>query len=194
MNFLRNKYNENKEDVDDIISKIIIGKDGKSAFDNYTLNIVEDNEIDSIKDLFNSSNEFLEKVSSIFEKINLPWTLRFIYYSLGSLNRQFYYKNFVWLSINEIEKRLDILEKIGQIHIADIAIKYIGLQKYQILTILKENGKFFIRNDGGNSNEKRNNWKFTIEFNPSIYDDSYFSNLTNILNNENDSIYYENIN
>lgn len=195
MEFIREKYFENKTDIENIIENIVIGEEGESALDNYTFKLVKDDEVESIKDLFNSSETFLEKASSLLEKINMPWSLRFIYFSIGSLNRQFSYNGYVWLSLNEIDKRLDILEKIGQNYIADLAIKYKGLQKYQILTILKENGMFFIRNDGGSDrNEKRNNWKFTLEFNPNNYNENYFLPFSEIMeSDEKKNINYENI-
>jgi hypothetical protein len=124
--------------------------------------------IESLDKSYNINiNEYIEQINKskdIIEfnkKLKLPNKILYIYCLLDSLDREFIYSNFIFISINNIIEQYNLYVFNNQTKICDIAITYLGLGYIIILTYDITTNRFFFRYDG-DSNDS--DIKFSYEF------------------------------
>ena len=115
----------------------------------------------------NCSKEHFQAVNEVFQDINLPKHLLFLYYWLESGSREFNYANMIWMSLDSIRERIAAYKEGGQKQIIDIAYQYAGMGWVNVLSMNVKTGKFFFRADGGsNGYDREDNWEKIRKLNP----------------------------
>lgn len=150
--------------------------------------IIENN-IDKCIKMINSNTKILE----YNKNLNLPLELIYIYSLLDCLDREFTFKNFTFMTFNEIINRYELYISNNQYKICDIAITYIGLGHIIILTYDINNQTFFFRYDGGSNEWDRDlHWEFIKIFNPENQKNKIYNlhETFNIIENMNEFFNY----
>lgn len=116
----------------------------------------------------NCSKEHFKAVNEVFQDINVPKHLIFLYYWLESVSREFNYANMTWMSIDSIRERIAAYKDGGQDRIIDLAYQYAGMGWIDVLSLDRKSGKFFFRIDGGsNGYDRKFNWETACNIDPS---------------------------
>ena len=108
-----------------------------------------------------------EEIDAILEKYSFPDLLRNIYRSIGNKLVEYYYKDWVLISLENIEKRVNIYRGDGQRRVVDFAHKYYGMGHCIVASFDIEDKKIFYRRDGGaNGYERAANYRTMVEYTP----------------------------
>ena len=133
----------------------------------------------------NCINNFIENTTELdsqhilfFNKFPFDKTIKQIYLNVGN-NREIDLNKFTFMALDEIIKRQNNYQNF-----IDLGIYYLGMGHVKVLSMSKQNGKFFFRNDGGsNGYERESNYNLYKNYQPKINELIGFNNAINqILN------------
>ena len=150
-------------DSEQLINELLLK--GRSSSENY----------DSVQQPFFSKDSIsdtnikydTEEIDAILEKHSFPEQLRIIYRSIGNKLVEYYYKDWVLMSLENIENRINIYRKDGQTRVVDFAHKYYGMGHCIVAAFDIEDKKIFYRRDGGsNGYERLANYRQIVEYIP----------------------------
>ena len=150
-------------DSEEIIKKVLL--EGRSSSENYNCTQEPFFSMDSN----NQTNikYVSDEVDSILEKYDFPEDLRKIYRGVGNKLVEYYYKDWVLLSLSNIEERVDIYRKDGQNRVIDFGVKYHGMGHCYVVAFYPEDKKIFYRRDGGaNGYERMAHYREIVEYKP----------------------------
>jgi hypothetical protein len=154
--------------VHKILSDSKIGEDGHSCLDTpFYSGCPRDGEVsDYIKD--HKSARHSAKVDFLFDKFTSPFELRILYKILGKVDVEVIFGEWTWLSMNDVEKRMDVYESHGNKNVMDWAVAYAGMGHVTVVSMDRNTGKFFTRMDGGsNGYDREDSMEAAMRINPS---------------------------
>ena len=115
----------------------------------------------------NRSAEHTAKVDYLFNKFVSPFELRIMYKIIGKPNVELLFGNWSWMSMSDVEKRIDVYEKHGNKNVVDWAVAYVGMGHAKVVSMDRNTGKFFFRFDGGaNAYEREDSMDCAMSIDP----------------------------
>ena len=115
------------------------------------------------------SNNYIKKniKTNILDEYNFPDDLKTLYYEINNQAVEFYFKDWVFMSLDRIIKITELYVENNQYRVIDFAYKYVGLGHCIIISFDPVDKRVFYRYDGGsNGFEREANFKFVINFVP----------------------------
>ena len=156
--------------------------DVKNFFENNARKGVEDHQTASVPFFQQSFSDNLvatdlEQVNIILDDIKnkiaqrgnmkMPEEFEEICKLIGNVDVECNFKCWIFMSLKQIQKRLDLYLKEGQKFIVDFAMRYIGMGHILIVAFDPRDGKIFYRVDGGSNGwERQGNWETVLALDP----------------------------
>lgn len=118
-------------------------------------------------------------VNEILENIPIHTSLKRIYQTIGNPNVDYYYNDWILLSLKQVQEQYKLYQEKKQTRAIDFAMIYTGLGHCIFASYDPILNKIYYRNDGGSNGWDREiNFKFAIEYIP---DESKCHDLSNWL-------------
>ncbi len=120
-------------------------------------------QVDEDADHFKNS-----EVNIILEKLpNIPTELKCMYKCIGNPSIEYYFDEWILMSLNNIQERYKIMKKSNNSRIVDFSTRYCGMGHCVICAYDTKDGKIFYRRDGGSSGwDRQFNWEFISKYVP----------------------------
>lgn len=90
-------------------------------------------------------------LSEIQKNYEIPKELTYLYLGLKNQEDSIIYQDFTFLNLNSINKYAKEMRQDDQEEYIDIAVSYIGMGHYWVVSWHKDQRKYFIRMDGGSN-------------------------------------------
>lgn len=112
----------------------------------------------------------LAKTTEILENLpSMPTPLKTLYKIVGNPDIEYYFGEWTLVSLSNLQKRLDLILREGNLNVVDFAIKYAGMGHIVVCSYDPDDGKIFFRRDGGsNEHERVARWNFIKTYKPKV--------------------------
>ena len=132
----------------------------------------------------NENGYNLEIVNNLLDKISLSNELKIIYQIIGEVNVEYYFDNWILMSLNDVYKHYTEFKKQNQDRVISFALAYLGMGHVIMISYDPVTKKIYYRRDGGSNGWDRElNYKFIIKYVPQTNQGILFNDwLTNIKN------------
>lgn len=111
--------------------------------------------------------EHVARVQALARRASWPTLLAQAYQLLNDSKTEFTLHGWTFMSVHNIETRLQQYAQNGQLRLCDVAIRYEGMGHCRVLCVDTATGRWMQRMDGGsNGYEQNHNWNFACDLNP----------------------------
>jgi hypothetical protein len=107
------------------------------------------------------------RVQALAERLYLPPLVKYAYLHLSDPTREFTAQGWTWMGVDAVEARLELYEEHGQVRIADLAFRSVGMGYVEVLTLDRRTGGVMVRHDGGSNGwDRAANWQAALALQP----------------------------
>jgi len=105
------------------------------------------------------------KVNDLVTTSNIPPPLARLYKIMGHPAREYYFGDWIFMSLDKIITMKNAKEKEGQMNVVDFAVLYMGMGHCIIAAMDPRDDKIFYRHDGGSNGwEREDNFKNIVKY------------------------------
>lgn len=110
---------------------------------------------------------YVNRVQALAERLNMPPLVKYAYLHIADPTREFAAQGWTFMGVDLVEKRVALYEEHGQLRIADLAFRSIGMGHVEVLTLDRRTGTVMARHDGGSNGwDRQAHWEAALALQP----------------------------
>ena len=113
------------------------------------------------------SGAYVSRIQALAERLHLPPAVKYAYLHVADPTREFTAQGWTWMGVDAVEQRVDLYEQHGQLRLADLAFRSVGMGHVEVLALDRSSGRVVVRHDGGSNDwERAAHWQAALALQP----------------------------